>query len=63
MVEGGADPERRSPRDERGQTLVEYALILVFVVLVATVVVMRLGPEVRGFYQHTVACFQTPSSC
>ena len=61
---GDAEAEgRKAPRDDGGQALVEYALILLFVVLVTVTMVARLGPEVRGFYQHAVDCLTTPTSC
>ena len=40
----------RSLRRKRGQTLVEYALILVFISVVAISVLMAMGSEVASTY-------------
>ncbi len=37
-------------RSQRGQTLVEYALILAFISVVAISVLIRLGEEVRSVF-------------
>lgn len=41
---------RYAGRSERGQTLTEYGLVLVFIVLVVIVAVQLLGPTVSGWY-------------
>jgi Flp pilus assembly pilin Flp len=38
--------------DERGQTLVEYGLLLVFMTIVVIVALIFLGPIVSGLYQE-----------
>jgi pilus assembly protein Flp/PilA len=37
--------------DEKGQTLVEYALLLVFIALIVIVALIFLGPIVSGVFQ------------
>jgi len=41
---------RRSKKSKRGQTLVEYALILAFISVVAISVLIRLGNEVKNIF-------------
>jgi len=41
---------RRQKRSRNGQTLVEYALILAFISVVAISVLIRLGNQVRVVY-------------
>ena len=41
---------RRSKKSKRGQTLVEYALILAFISVVAISVLIRLGDEVKTIF-------------
>jgi Flp pilus assembly pilin Flp len=41
---------RRSRQRKKGQTLVEYALILAFISVVAISVLIRLGNEVRVIF-------------
>jgi pilus assembly protein Flp/PilA len=38
-------------RDERGQTLVEYGLLLVLIAIVVIAVLILLGPAVSGIFQ------------
>ncbi len=38
------------PRDEKGQGLVEYALILILVAIVVIAIVMLLGPELSNIF-------------
>jgi Flp pilus assembly pilin Flp len=40
----------RRHRNRRGQTLVEYALILAFLSVVTISVLLRLGAEVKGIF-------------
>jgi Flp pilus assembly pilin Flp len=40
----------RRKKNKRGQTLVEYALILAFISVVAISVLIRLGNEVRNIF-------------
>lgn len=38
-------------RDERGQTLVEYGLLLALIAIVVIAVLILLGPAVSGIFQ------------
>ena len=40
----------RKLKEKRGQTLVEYALILAFISVVAISVLISLGQEIKGTY-------------
>ena len=40
----------RQMRDRKGQTLVEYALILAFISVVAIAVLTSLGEQIKGTY-------------
>lgn len=41
----------RSRDDERGQTLVEYGLLLALIAIVVIAVLILLGPAVSGIFQ------------
>ena len=41
---------RRQEQSRKGQTLVEYALILAFISVVAISVLIRLGNQVKGVF-------------
>ncbi len=41
----------RSRDDERGQTLVEYGLLLALIAIVVIAVLVLLGPAVSGIFQ------------
>jgi Flp pilus assembly pilin Flp len=43
---------RRVSRGQRGQSLVEYALIIVLVTIIAMVVIFVLGPDIVAAYQN-----------
>ncbi len=43
------------PRQNEGQGLVEYALILVFVAIVVLVILMLLGPAIGNVFSHLQA--------
>ena len=43
--------KRWEASDERGQTLVEYGLLLFFITLVVVAVLMLLGPTVSSMFQ------------
>ncbi|MBO0837745.1 MAG: Flp family type IVb pilin [Actinobacteria bacterium] len=40
------------PRDQRGQGMVEYALILVLVAVVVIVALTTLGNQIKGVFNH-----------
>ena len=42
----------RLPRDQRGQGMVEYALILVLVAVVVIVALTTLGNQIKGVFNH-----------
>lgn len=45
-------PLRAGPNDdERGQTLVEYALLLFFIAIVVIAALVVLGPTISGIFQ------------
>ena len=44
-------PHRRDAEDERGQTLVEYGLLLFFIAIVVVAALMLLGPTVSAIFQ------------
>ena len=41
----------RNSRDEEGQTLVEYGLLLALIAIVVIAVLILLGPAVSGIFQ------------
>jgi Flp pilus assembly pilin Flp len=43
---------KRLLRDERGQDMVEYALLAAFISIVAIVVIKAIGPLVNTIYQN-----------
>lgn len=38
-------------RDEDGQTMVEYGLLIAFIAIATLVVLMVLGPRIAGYFQ------------
>jgi pilus assembly protein Flp/PilA len=48
-------PQMLNLKTNRGQGLVEYALILVFVAIVVIVVLVILGPSVGNMYSNIVS--------
>jgi len=52
----------RFVRDENGQSLVEYGLILALVVIAAIIVMRSLGEEVRGTFSDVVNTLSGRSS-
>jgi pilus assembly protein Flp/PilA len=42
---------RRYEREDRGQTLVEYGLLLVFIAIVVIVALILLGPAISGMFK------------
>lgn len=49
---GGLKPRKETRREPGGQTLAEYALILMLIALVCIGAVTLLGIPVRGFYTN-----------
>ncbi|MEI9999325.1 MAG: Flp family type IVb pilin [Verrucomicrobiota bacterium] len=53
---------RRGPRrtfSVRGQTLVEYALILAFIAVVAVTILASLGQNIKGSYTRITSALAT----
>ncbi len=48
------------PRDEKGQGLVEYALILVLVVIVVVAILTILGPQIGNIFSQITSAL-TPT--
>jgi len=48
-------------REERGQTMVEYGLILALLSIVAAAVLVILGGSVKGIFQHSSDCLSSAS--
>ena len=53
---------RRQERSRKGQTLVEYALILAFISVVAISVLLRLGHEVNAVFSTITSQLAVASS-
>jgi len=53
---------RRQKRSRKGQTLVEYALILAFISVVAISVLIRLGTQVRSVFSSITSQLAVASS-
>ena len=49
-IRAGINKRARRDKNNRGQTLVEYALILAFISVVAISVLINLGKEVKGVF-------------
>ena len=49
-------------KEEEGQDLLEYALLLVLVVLVAAAAINPLGTTIAGIFSSANACAKTPSA-
>ena len=50
-------------KEEEGQDLLEYALLLVLIVLVAAAAVNPLGQTIANIYNNANNCAKTPTSC
>ncbi|MES2310544.1 MAG: Flp family type IVb pilin [Verrucomicrobiota bacterium] len=49
------------PSNKKGQTLVEYALILAFIAVVAIVVLQALGTQVKSKFSQISSALQSAS--
>lgn len=49
-------------KEEEGQDLLEYALLLVLVVLVAAAAINPLGTTIAGIFTNANTCAKTPST-
>lgn len=54
-------PNARPPNKEKGQGLVEYALILVLVAIVVIVILALLGPAIKGIFGDISCTLKYPS--
>jgi pilus assembly protein Flp/PilA len=53
-----ADPLRRIDRDESGQGMAEYALILALIIIIAVVVLIFFGGQVKTILSSTAPTVQ-----
>ncbi len=54
MRKEGAKNGMKSYRHERGQSFLEYALILILVVIVILLIFRLLGPAIERLYQNVI---------
>lgn len=54
-------PFMRTKPDEAGQSILEYALILVLVAVVIIVILVLLGPTIREIINNIVNSISTPA--
>lgn len=55
---------RPAARDaEQGQGLVEYALIIALVAILVVTIVLTMGHQIGGAFQHAADCLRTSGSC
>jgi Flp pilus assembly pilin Flp len=52
----------RRPKNKRGQTLVEYALILAFISVVAISVLISLGSQIKGTFTKITSALDSAQS-
>ncbi|MGQ0824374.1 MAG: Flp family type IVb pilin [Actinomycetota bacterium] len=48
-------------KDERGATMVEYAIMVALIAVVVLLVVMNLGTSVQGTFKKTDTCIANPN--
>ena len=49
-------------RQEKGQTLIEYALIIALIVIVVIAAMLLLGPQIATLYNTITTCLTNPNS-
>ena len=54
---------KRLWKEEEGQDLLEYALLIVLIVLVAAAAINPLGTAIATVYTSANTCIATPASC
>jgi pilus assembly protein Flp/PilA len=54
---------KRLWKEEEGQDLMEYGLLLVLIVLVAAAAIGPLGTAIGGLFTSAQGCAATPTSC
>jgi pilus assembly protein Flp/PilA len=52
----------RSANQEKGQTLIEYALIIALIVIVVIAAMLLLGPQIATLYNSITCRLKSPSS-
>ena len=53
---------RLEARQEKGQTLIEYALIIALIVIVVIAAMLLLGPQIATLYNTITTCLTAPNS-
>ena len=49
-------------RQEKGQTLIEYALIIALIVIVVIAAMLLLGPQIATLYNTITKCLAAPNA-
>lgn len=49
-------------RQEKGQTLIEYALIIALIVIVVIAAMLLLGPQIANLYNTITCTLRTPTN-
>lgn len=49
-------------KQEKGQTLIEYALIIALIVIVVIVAMNALGPQIATLYNTITTCLSDPNA-
>ena len=50
-------------RQEKGQTLIEYALIIALIVIVVIAAMLLLGPQIATLYNNITTCLADTANC
>ena len=50
-------------RQEKGQTLIEYALIIALIVIVVIAAMLLLGPQIATLYKTITDCLSDTATC
>jgi Flp pilus assembly pilin Flp len=50
-------------KEEEGQDLLEYALLLVLIVLIAAAAINPLGSTISDIFANANSCASTPTTC
>jgi len=52
----------RKAQQEKGQTLIEYALIIALIVIVVIAAMLLLGPQIANLYNTITCTLKTPTN-
>jgi pilus assembly protein Flp/PilA len=52
----------RKANQEKGQTLIEYALIIALIVIVVIAAMLLLGPQIATLYNSITSCLKAPNA-